>query len=300
MERKVKQTITNRAAVYGPQTHKSFVGALNAFFADECPQLGGDLSRKALVKAVEAMVRRFFPETSHLKAGQMPWITIHKGEKGSYGKTIDKSELVSINLNIVPDSDTKERVAGKKLRELKKDAVARLCKEAYEQDGCLTQAEIAIMLKISTPTVSKYIAEWEASHGECLPRRGTIHDMGPTLTHKKIIIEKLFIEKKSVQQTSRETFHSFQAIHRYISSFKKVLLCYRKGLSKEEICVAAGHSARLIQQYLDLIEEFEQRGLDLQKIADFDARIEAHYEQHPANQALPSEIIASQHKALQK
>jgi predicted transcriptional regulator len=290
MERKVKQTISNRAAVYGPQTHKSFVGALNAFFTDECPQLGGDLSRRALVKAIEAMVRRFFPETSHLKAGQMPWITIHKDEKGSYGKTIDKSELVSVNLNLVPDSDARERAEGKKLRELKKDAVARLCKEAYEQEGCLTQAEIAIMLKISAPTVGKYIAEWETAHGECLPRRGTIHDMGPTLTHKKIIIEKLFVEKKSVQQTSRETFHSFQAIHRYICSFKKVLLCYRKGLSKEEICVAAGHSARLIQQYLDLIEEFEQRGLDLQKIAAFDARIESHYEQHPVNQPLPSEI----------
>lgn len=295
----MKQTITNRAAVYGPQTHKSFVGALNAFFADECPQLGGDLSRRALVKAIEAMVRRFFPETSHLKAGQMPWITIHKGEKGSYGKTIDKSELVSVNLNIVPDSDAKERSAGKKLRELKKEAVARLCKEAYEQDGCLAQAEIAIMLKISAPTVSKYIAEWETANGECLPRRGTIHDMGPTLTHKKIIIEKLFIEKKSVQQTSRETFHSYQAIHRYISSFKKVLLCFRKGLNKEEISVAAGHSHRLIQQYLDLIEEFEQRGLDLQKIADFDARIESHYEQYPANQSMPSEIPSSQQEALQ-
>ena len=296
----MKQTIANRAAVYGPQTHKSFVGALNAFFTDQCPQLGGDLSRRALVKAIEEMVRKFFPETSHLKAGQMPWITIHKGEKGSYGKTIDKSELVSVNLNIVPDSDAKERADGKKLRELKKDAVARLCKEAYEQDGCLTQAEIAIMLKISAPTVSKYIAEWEAANGECLPRRGTIHDMGPTLTHKKIIIEKLFIEKKSVQQTSRETFHSFQAIHRYICSFKKVLLCYRKGLSKEEICVAAGHSARLIQQYLDLIKEFKQRGLNLQNIADFDANIQTHYQQYPPNQILPSERNQTQRDALQK
>ena len=38
MERKVKQTIANRAAVYGPQTHKIFVGTLNAFFTDQCPQ----------------------------------------------------------------------------------------------------------------------------------------------------------------------------------------------------------------------------------------------------------------------
>jgi len=30
---------------------------------------------------------------------------------------------------------------------MKKEAVARLCKQAYKQDGCLTVAELAIMLK---------------------------------------------------------------------------------------------------------------------------------------------------------
>jgi len=28
--------------------------------------------------------------------------------------------------------------------------------------------------------------------------RGTIHDMGPTLTHKKMIIEKLFVQQETV------------------------------------------------------------------------------------------------------
>jgi hypothetical protein len=32
-----------------------------------------------------------------------------------------------------------------------------------------------------------------------VPRRGTLYDMGPTLTHKKPIIRKLFLEGKSVE-----------------------------------------------------------------------------------------------------
>jgi hypothetical protein len=111
---------------------------------------------------------------------------------------------------------------------MKKEAVARLHNQAYEQDGCLTNAETAVLLKISPATVGKYIKEWETENNTVVPRRGTIHYIGPSLTHKKIIIEKLFIEKKTVQQVSRETYHSLQAIQRYISTFKQVLLCRKK------------------------------------------------------------------------
>ena len=106
-----------------------------------------------------------------------------------------------------------------------------MCKQAYEQDGCLTNAEVAICWKfLPVAAVSNYIKEWEVENREVLPRRGSIHDMGPTLTHKKIIIEKLFIEQKTVQQVSRETLHSLPAIQRYISTFKQVLLCKQKGM----------------------------------------------------------------------
>jgi len=85
------------------------------------------------------------------------------------------------------------------------------------------------MLKISVVTVGKYIRKWEMEYKTVLPRRGSIHNIGPTLTHKKIILHKLFIEQKSVQQTSRETYHSLQAIQRYISTFRQALLCMQKG-----------------------------------------------------------------------
>ena len=83
-----------------------------------------------------------------------------------------------------------DRARGKKLREIKKEATARLCREAYAQDGCLTETELAIMLKMSQPTVGNYLREYETEHKTVLPRRGTNHDMGPIRTHKKIIIER--------------------------------------------------------------------------------------------------------------
>jgi len=43
-------------------------------------------------------------------------------------------------------------------------------------------------------------------------RRGAIHDMGPSLTHKRIIIHKLFIDHHTVEQAARDTNHSFEAV----------------------------------------------------------------------------------------
>ncbi len=59
---------------------KTFVGALEAFFAQECPQLGGFRTRQVLVQAVLGMGNEFYPETSHLRQGQIQWVTVDEDE----------------------------------------------------------------------------------------------------------------------------------------------------------------------------------------------------------------------------
>ena len=92
-----------------------------------------------------------------------------------------------------------------------------------------------------------------------LPTRGTIHDIGPSVTHKKKIIEKLFLEGKTVEDVMREASHSADAVHRYIVAFKQVVLCPKKGLHSGEIAFAVNMSIRLVEEYQRLIEAFAQR-----------------------------------------
>ena len=267
------------AATYTPQTFKTFDGALYSFFRRECPQIGGDRTRQVLVQCVHDMVRKFFPDTDHLEPGQIVWPTVHKDAKGSYGKRIQDTELTTVVLDLVQGRDAADRAAGKKLRDMKIEAVARMCTQSYEQEGCLTNAELAILLKISPSTVGKYIGEWEMQHTTVLPRRGTIHDMGPTLTHKKIIIHKLFIEQKTVQQTARETYHSLPAIQRYISAFKQVLLCRQKGMNTDEIAFATKKSARLVREYEKIIDEYADKSYVLNRLLAFQPHVENNTEQ---------------------
>ena len=238
MEAVMKKEMSAYQATYAPMNFKTFSGALEAFFAQECPQLGGVKTRQVLVQSIMEMVHGFYPETSHLRQGQTIWTTVDKNEKSSYGKSIRNTRLTQVILDLVRSEDITERAEGKKLKEIKQEAAVRLFRQAYEQGGCMTNAEVAILLKISAPTVSKYVREWETTTNTVVPRRGTIHDMGRSLTHKVEIINKLFLEGKSVEQVSRETYHSPEAIHRYIMNFKQVLLCRRKGLLIEEIAFA--------------------------------------------------------------
>lgn len=274
----MKKNLSANQATFVPQAHKTFEGALEAFFSSECPQLGGFRTRQVLVKSVIDMVNKFYPETSHMRPGQVTWPTVHKDEKSSYGKSIRQTRLTTVILDLVQSCDAQERANGKKLRTIKKEAVARVCKQSFEQGGCMTNAELAILLKISPTTVSKYIKEWEVDNKEVLPRRGSIHDIGPTLTHKKIIIEKLFLEQKTVQQVSRETYHSLAAIQRYISTFKQVLLCKKKGMSTEEIAYALNRTKRLIQEYETIIEEYKDNNYIMEDLMKFEVPMESRAE----------------------
>lgn len=147
-------------------------------------------------------------------------------------------------------------MAGKKLSQIRADAIVRILKQADDQGGCLTNAELAIMIKMSPTTVSKRICEYEAQHDVLLPRRGSIHDIGPTLTHKKEICRLLFLEGKSVEATCRATRHSPRSVSRYITNFKQVLLCHQKGLSMDETAHATRIAKRVVMEYHSLFKEY--------------------------------------------
>jgi len=244
------------ATTYGPAAQKTFTGALEAFFSSEFPQLAGDRARRAVVQGIVDMVHRFFPATTNLRQGQTTWISVAKNEVSSYGKSITETRMVPVIVSLLAEDEAQQRRDGTRLRDIKRQAVARVCQEIDAQGGCVTASELAIMFKISPATVGTYIAQWETENGALLPRRGTIHDMGPTLTHKKEICRLLFIEGKTVSQVVNLTKHSTRAIDRYITNFRQVYTCKTKGLTVDETAHATKLSKRLVEEYHLLFAEY--------------------------------------------
>lgn len=269
----MNKRIEHSRATYEPQHYKTYESALCAFFEKECPQMGGARTRQALVQALSEMRRAYFPETTHLAPGQTTWTAVHKDARGCWGKSIAETELTSVVLDLVLSDEAGQRAGGKKLRDIKIEATGRLFEQAFAQNGVLTNAEIALLLKIAPGTVTRYVRQWEQTHQRQLPRRGTVHDMGPTLTHKKIIIHKLFIEQKTVEAVARETNHSFAAIQRYISDFRRIVLCRQKGMSTQQTANVVRHSKRLVMEYEEIIDHYANQNEKLKNLLEFFPKI---------------------------
>lgn len=224
------------------------------------------MTRRKLVSIISDLVDQFFPKGERLHQGQMPWVATHKNDRLRYGQAISESQVTHVYLTPTPASEIIDRAKGKKLRDIKIERAASLCLEAYEQDAVLTNAEIAVMLKTTPSTISKYIRIWEEENGRLLPRRGTIHDLGPTLTHKKEICHAMFFKGKTVSEIMREHYHSAQAIHRYINTFKRILICRKKGFDQEQACYTVHISKRLCAEYYDLMDAFAEDNITLDQL----------------------------------
>jgi hypothetical protein len=120
----------------------------------------------------------------------------------------------------------------------------------------LTEADVSLVLHLPINTVSAVVLRHERETGQTIPRRGTIHDMGRSVTHKRIICYKRLVEKKTTSQVAEETFHSPEEVEYYVKSLRRVLLCLNSGMPEEEIAAATGRSLSLVREYLDLIRDF--------------------------------------------
>ncbi len=263
----MKKDINPREAQYGPLQKKTFASALLRFFEQEFPQFGR-ITRKEIVKEVEVLVNEFFPSHTHIRMGQVMWPAVEENEHGSYGKSMENTKVKPVFLDLIHADDIEARIKGDKAKQIKINATARVFKQAKEQGGVLTAVDVATMLKLSPGTIGRYVKEWETEKGEYLPRRGVIHDLGPTLTHKKGICYSVIIEGKTIEQTARDTRHSPEAVTRYVKDYKRVSACLKKGLTAQETSYVVKVSKNLVYEYKGLIDENGDKGVCLDEMFD--------------------------------
>jgi hypothetical protein len=132
--------------------------------------------------------------------------------------------------------------------------VRRLCQQAFEQGAVLSQRDVAIVTGYSVSAVSMTAVALR-ERGEFLPLRGYIEDMGLFPTHKAAII-RLYLEGLLTPDIARRSYHSKEAVDRYIRGFERVRLLATK-FHPAELPLLTGMSQRLVEEYLKLIAEHD-------------------------------------------
>lgn len=200
--------------------YKGFENSIKQMLTKEYKFLGGEKIQEMFIKDLLVEFNRHLKDIWKLDAGQVVWWAAHKDEYPGRGKTIENTKMVPVILSIASKDDLRLRLDGYSAKEIRKCKVARILQEAYEQNGVLTQADVSLLMGVSAGTIGKDIKEFQLEHSIILPYRGSIHDIGPTLTHKKIIIQQ-FVRNIPTPEIARRTSHSEEACDRYIKGYKK-------------------------------------------------------------------------------
>jgi hypothetical protein len=219
----------------------------------------GPVVARAIVDDILRTVEQCYPE--HLAPQSVLWLAVRRDWKGRRQKRITIGDLVPVRLLIYTDEEV-QQLGDKELREsqqaqrtFNRMRFARWCQEAYEQGGVLTQFDLSLISGLAQKVVRQLLHEYEAQTGQVLPTRGTVHDIGPTVTHKAEVVRR-WLRHESPTDIARALNHSQSAVDRYLADFQKIRLLAQR-FPQADLPALSGLSRHLVKQYLDLIGQYE-------------------------------------------
>jgi hypothetical protein len=226
--------------------------ALVNFFAREFSGAFGPIVRENIADALIDLFNSLCPESSRLKPGQIVWNALDKRTRADS----EKRRYKPVILSLVTDDEVSLFEKGTSLTTIRKNVMARMIREAYQQGAVLSTRDLSLLLVSSASVLSHQRIEYEKEHQTVLPHTGIIHDMGTTLTHKRIIIYKHVVEKKDPSIVARETNHSQMAVDKYLKDFNRVKTLVNDNKDINFIHHTTNIARPVIKQYLQIINNY--------------------------------------------
>jgi hypothetical protein len=256
----------HREVDYGPQAAKTLRQSLIRFIRQEFPRLGGPWVVELFVDELLRRIDACYPPGERLQLGQTIWQAVAVDERPGNRKPMGDTRLVPVVITLVNQEDITALRNGTPRTELLRRAIVRAANDAYAQGGVLTCADLSLLFHQSRSHIARIIDAYEHDTGQIVPRRGNVHDMGGTLTHKATICRKAYVEGKPTHVIAQETFHSPAAVDRYVLDLARVhFATVQRGMSAEQTAFAIQRPLSLVREYIRLIAAF---ALDSSKVYD--------------------------------
>lgn len=241
---------------YRPLAAKTLRVRLMGFIAQEFPRLGGPWIIERFVDKLLEWVEAYRLARDRLRPGQTFWPAVAVDARLGRNKPMSQLRQVPVILSIADQGQVAELRQGLPHQKVLQRALVRAAFDAYVQGGVLTTTDLSILFHRPYSTVARLIRDYEAETGEVVPRRGNIHDIGRTVTHKRIICRKAYVEGKTTPEIARETCHSPEAVDRYVVDLARIYFAsVERGMRVEEVVFAVEKPRYLVEEYLRLIEE---------------------------------------------
>ena|SRR5665811_491244 len=239
---------------YSPSKSKTYETCLFNLIQTEFGYIGGPDVVKLFVKKICDLNGEFFVRNDFIKPGEMRYLALKLGQKYSSSKRLEDMELIPITLTLVAPEDIDDRMKKLHRGSIMTKIIVRLLREAKQQGAVLTETDLAILLRVSTPAISRYVLEYEKVTGEVLPRAGSEMDIGKTLTHKKLAFQN-YKKKIPTSVNAKLIDHTTESVDRYIKDGLRVEKLFNEGYSEWEISFFTGLPGYLVKEYIVIIKE---------------------------------------------
>jgi len=240
-----------------PLKDKTLENALAYRIKTGFPRIGEPRIRKLCAEMILEVVASHIRSSEAVRHGQVLWTAISRDDPPAWRRRIAETDMVVVILDLSTPDDIDARLDRTPLPQRKLQKAIRLCQQAYEQGGLLSNFDLSEVLNVSDSAIGRLLAEHERRSATVVPRRATVHDVGGGVTHKRIICWKRFVEGKGPEQIARETYHSLEAVDRYLGQYDRVRHCHREGMPPEEIAYTLDCSTSLVREYLQIDRELE-------------------------------------------
>ncbi len=245
---------------FGPLKDKTLRKALAQRLHQEFPRIGGRRILGLCADMILEVINSHQRPLESVAHGQAVWMAVGTESPPRRHQRIADTELVPVVLDVSTVEDVEARVARSKPRQRLAQKAVRLCQQSYEQGALLSNCDLAELLNRDDSRISQVLVEHERRTGKLVPRRATLPDVGTGLTHKALICRKRFVEGKEPHQVAHETYHSLEAVDRYLGQYDRVRYCRLQGLSPSETAHALGCTVALVEEYLAIDRELEGEG----------------------------------------
>ncbi|HEV3163063.1 MAG TPA: DUF1670 domain-containing protein [Isosphaeraceae bacterium] len=244
---------------FGPLREKTLRNAIAHRIAKEFPRIGGPRICHLCADMILEVVFQHMRPQGHVAHGQILWMAVSVNDPPRHRQRIADTDLVPVLLDLSTAEDAQLRIDRLPADERLLRKALRLCHQAHRQGALLSNCDLAELLSTNDARIAHLLSQHERLTNTLVPRRATLHDVGTGLTHKRIICWKRYAEGKEPHIVARETYHSLEAVDRYLGQYDRVRHCRLEGLTPEQTAHALACSVALVQEYLAIDDLLEKR-----------------------------------------
>lgn len=226
---------------------------------------------------VESIDEVYFsdPYLKELACGQMRYSCV--SSKEGAGKPLCECAMSTVTLTLIDSEDNEDLpLEGKQSSVHRRHRkIMRITEEAREQDGLLTQEDLASLLSSDVRTIRRDIKALRKD-GIVVATRGQQKDIGPGISHRGKAIE-LWLEGKEPPEVARAINHSIGAVENYLEKFKRVAFLRRKSFDDYQIALTVGISVAAAKTYAEIHESMKHLPFADSRIDEIELVGEQHY-----------------------